>query len=257
DLPRILLTRSEKGVALFEQGAEEPLLIQGRAREVADVSGAGDTVVAVLAAAVGSGLAWHRASWLANVAAGVAVEKQGTSTVSLAELEDAVAGEERPAGLAGIERKICSRERLASLVASWRRAGERIVFTNGCFDLLHIGHVHVITEAARQGDRLIVAVNSDSSVRRLKGPQRPVQREEARAAVVAALDGVDAVVIFGEDTPLALIEAVKPDVLVKGGDYTVDTVVGAPQVLARGGRVHLVPTLEGYSTTSIISTITS
>ncbi|MCR5258171.1 MAG: D-glycero-beta-D-manno-heptose 1-phosphate adenylyltransferase [Desulfovibrio sp.] len=257
ELPRLLLTRSDKGVALFAQESSEPVLIRGRAREVADVSGAGDTVVAVLAAAVGAGMDWPRATWLANVAGGVAVEKQGTSVVPLAELEDAVAREERSAGLAGIERKICSRERLASLAASWRKAGERIVFTNGCFDLLHIGHVHVISEAARQGDRLIVAVNSDSSVKRLKGPQRPVQREEARAAVVAALDGVDAVVVFGEDTPLSLIEAVKPDVLVKGGDYTVETVVGASSVLARGGRVYLVPSLEGYSTTGIISSIKS
>ncbi|MCR5258728.1 MAG: D-glycero-beta-D-manno-heptose 1-phosphate adenylyltransferase [Desulfovibrio sp.] len=256
-LPRLLLTRSEKGVALFEQGVEEPVLFHGRTREVADVSGAGDTVCAVLAAAVAVGMDWPRGAWLANAAGGVAVEKQGTSTVTLAELEDAAAREERSAGLAGIERKICSPERLASLVASWRSSGDRIVFTNGCFDLLHIGHVHVISEAARQGDRLIVAVNSDSSVKKLKGPQRPVQREEARAAVVAALDGVDAVVIFAEDTPRDLIEALKPDVLVKGGDYTVETVVGASSVLARGGRVYLVPTLEGYSTTGIISSIIS
>ena len=256
-LPRLLLTRSEKGVALFERDSDAPVLVHGRSREVADVSGAGDTVCAVLAAAVAVGMDWRRGAWLANAAGGVAVEKQGTSTVSLSEIEDAVAREERSAGLAGIERKICSRARLESLVASWRRAGDRIVFTNGCFDLLHIGHVHVITEAARQGDRLIVAVNSDSSVKRLKGPHRPVQREDARAAVVAALDGVDAVAVFGDDTPIALIEAIKPDVLVKGGDYTVDTVVGASSVLARGGRVCIVPTLEGYSTTGIISSISS
>jgi D-beta-D-heptose 7-phosphate kinase/D-beta-D-heptose 1-phosphate adenosyltransferase len=136
--------------------------------------------------------------------------------------------------------------------AAWRSEGLSVVFTNGCFDLLHPGHLAVLHEAAMQGDRLVVGLNSDRSVSRLKGPARPVQREEARAAVLAALQVVDAVVIFGEDDPALLIEALQPDVLVKGGDYTLEQVVGAETVMANGGRVHLVPTLLGHSTTALI-----
>lgn len=251
-LPRLLLTRSEKGVALFERDAA-PVDIPARVREVADVSGAGDTVIAVLAACVASGMEWLDAARVANMAAGLVVAKSGTSAVTRQELQDAVTQAERHEGLVDLDSRICSLAQLQRRVAVWKHAGQRIVFTNGCFDLLHIGHVRLLREAAAQGDKLIVAINADASVRRLKGKERPIQKAAARAAVMAALDGVDAVIVFEEDTPLRLIEALTPHVLVKGGDYMEATVVGAAHVLAHGGRVHIVPTVDGYSTTSLVA----
>ncbi len=253
---RILLTRSQKGMALIATDGKA-VEIPARAREVCDVSGAGDTVIAVLAACIAGGMDWLQAARIANIAAGIVVGKVGTSPVLPDELNEAIAQEKArmTPGVVRLNEKVQALDALLRLVKSWRDRNETIVFTNGCFDLLHIGHVQLIQEAARQGDRLIVAVNSDASVKRLKGPERPIQPQAARALVMAGLDGVDAVTIFDEDTPLALIEAVTPDVLVKGGDYDPDTIVGAAHVRAHGGRVHIAKLLKGFSTTGIVKSI--
>ncbi len=243
---RILLTRGARGMALF--GEDTPWYCRATAREVADVSGAGDTVIAVLAACVGRGLDWNDSARVANAAAGIAVGKVGTAPVSLEELNQALRQDtDNP--------KLFSLPELLDKVEDWRRKNESVVFTNGCFDLLHPGHVALVRQSAAQGDHLIVGLNSDASVKRLKGPSRPVQNEYSRALVLAALNGVDAVILFDEDTPLNLIRAVLPDVLVKGRDYTLDTVVGADVVQANGGRVHLADLVDGCSTTGIVRKI--
>jgi D-beta-D-heptose 7-phosphate kinase/D-beta-D-heptose 1-phosphate adenosyltransferase len=177
------------------------------------------------------------------------VGKVGTVPVEKHELLAALA----PQIALHAEDKVLKREELVQRVARWKANGERVVFTNGCFDLLHIGHITVLEQARWFGDRLIVAINSDASVRELKGPKRPIVGERERARVLAALAAVDAVVVFGEATPLELIEATRPDVIVKGGDYGVDTVVGAREVMSWGGQVKIVPIVEGYSTTQLIA----
>lgn len=246
---RLLLTRGARGMILFEKD-RPPLYIRAAVREVADVSGAGDTVVATLAACVAKGLDWERSARIANAAAGVAVGKMGTAPVSLAELNQALREEaDNP--------KLYARPALLEKIEDWRRRNESIVFTNGCFDLLHPGHVSLIRQCASLGDRLVVGLNSDASVRRLKGPGRPIQNEESRALLLAALQGVDAVTLFDEDTPLDLIRMVRPDVLVKGSDYTEDTVVGADFVRACGGRVHLADLVKGCSTTNLVRSMSN
>jgi D-beta-D-heptose 7-phosphate kinase/D-beta-D-heptose 1-phosphate adenosyltransferase len=218
------------------------------ARQVFDVSGAGDTVIAVVALCLASGLTPETAVQLANVAAGIVVGKVGTVPVEKHELLAALA----PEIALHTEDKVVSRSELVSRVALWKANGERVVFTNGCFDLLHIGHISVIEQARRCGDRLIVAINSDASVSALKGPSRPIVGERERGRVLAALAAVDAVVVFGEPTPLELILAARPDVIVKGGDYAVETVVGGKEVQSWGGEVRIVPMVEGFSTTLLI-----
>ncbi len=243
-LERILLTRGAKGMALFA-GGEPPCYIRAAVREVADVSGAGDTVIATLAACVAKGLDWKESARVANTAAGVTVGKMGTAPVSLAELNQALReNADNP--------KLYGGSALLEKLEEWRRRNESIVFTNGCFDLLHPGHISLIRQCAALGDRLVVGLNSDASVRRLKGPGRPVQNEQSRALLLAALQGVDAVILFDEDTPLELIRQVRPDVLVKGSDYTVETVVGADLVREYGGRVHLAHLVDGCSTTNLV-----
>lgn len=253
NLPRLLLTRSEKGLILFDGSATENF--SARAREVRDVSGAGDTVIAVLGASIAAGLGWREGARLANLAGGIVVEKLGTQPVTFAELSPCLtaAGTDDDSSLP--QPKLFSREAIASQAAIWHEEGRKIVFTNGCFDLLHPGHLRLIEEAAAQGDKLIVGLNSDASVRRLKGPDRPLQRERDRALVLAALERVDAVVIFGEDTPAELIAAISPDVLVKGGDYRKEEVVGGDFVASKGGRVHIVDFRNGFSTTGIVNKI--
>ena len=247
NLEHLLVTRGAKGMALFGP-AGEPVYCRAAVREVADVSGAGDTVIATLAACVGKGLPWQEGMRLSNLAAGVAVGKMGTAPVTLAELNEALREDaDNP--------KLFSLPALVERVEEWRRKNESVVFTNGCFDLLHPGHVSLIRQSAAQGDRLIVGLNSDASVRRLKGPSRPIQNELSRALVLASLAGVDAVVLFDEDTPLELVTALQPDVLVKGSDYTLDNVVGADVVLQRGGRVYLADLVNGCSTTGIVQKI--
>jgi D-beta-D-heptose 7-phosphate kinase/D-beta-D-heptose 1-phosphate adenosyltransferase len=242
----IALTLSEHGIALIEPAAvrQFPTL----AREVFDVSGAGDTVIATLAAAISAGLSRSDAVQLANLAAGIVVGKVGTAGVSRHELIAQLTAERA----LQTSEKICGLEEVLTRVAAWRARGERIVFTNGCFDILHVGHVTLLQRARREGDRLVVGVNTDESVSRLKGPSRPIIGEEERSKVLAALSSVDAVILFDEPTPMALIHAIRPHVLVKGGDYTEDTVVGAKEVRSWGGKVVLVPLVEGFSTTDVL-----
>jgi D-beta-D-heptose 7-phosphate kinase/D-beta-D-heptose 1-phosphate adenosyltransferase len=246
DIDFLTATLSEKGIALVRPGNR--FMAPAVARQVFDVSGAGDTVIAVLALCVASGLNPESAIQLANTAAGIVVGKVGTVPVEKHELLAALA----PDIALHAEDKLVSRRELAARVALWKGHGERVVFTNGCFDLLHIGHITLLEHARRFGDRLIVAINSDDSVRGLKGPTRPIVGERERGRVLAALAAVDAVVVFGEPTPLEVIVATRPDVIVKGGDYNPDTVVGAREVESWGGQVRIVPIVEGFSTTHLI-----
>ena len=245
-LQALTFTRGEHGISLI--AADRTVSVPAQAREVFDVSGAGDTVIATMAAGLAAGLGLEDAMRLANTAAGIVVGKVGTVPIHGAELEAELVrlGGGEPAGKV-LERAACARQ-----VAAWRAAGEQVVFTNGCFDILHAGHIQALETARRQGDRLVVGLNSDDSVRRLKGPARPVNGGDDRATVLAALSCVDAVVEFGEDTPLDLICAVKPTVLVKGADYREDQVVGGAEVKSWGGKVVLVPLLPGRSTTATI-----
>jgi len=246
----MLITLSQDGMALFRRGLA-PRRIPTRAREVFDVTGAGDTVIATLAAAMAAGINVAEAAELANMAAGVVVGKVGTATATREEIRAfAAGGETDPAA-----RKVVSGEEAAELAARLRAAGRRVVFTNGCFDLLHVGHIRYLQQARALGDCLILGLNSDASVRRLKGEKRPLIGEADRAHVLAALACVDHVVLFDDDTPLELIRAIRPDVLVKGGDYTREGVVGHEVVEEAGGRVELIPVVEGASTTRIVERI--
>lgn len=244
----MLITRSEHGMTLVP-GSGDAVHVPAHPVRVRDVSGAGDTVVAVLSVALGAGTDRETALRLANAAAAVAVGKKGTATVTAAELRRRIL----PSALLAAEEKIAPDPAALDVhLADWRREGLRIGFTNGCFDILHPGHVRVVTQARAACDRLVVGLNSDASVRRLKGADRPVQTERARAEVLAALEAVDLVVIFDEDTPLELIRAVRPAVLVKGSDYTPEQVVGHDVVSAYGGQVLLVDLLQGFSTTALV-----
>ncbi|MBB6309455.1 D-glycero-beta-D-manno-heptose-7-phosphate kinase [Xanthobacter tagetidis] len=245
----VLVTRAEKGMTLWRRGGRV-LHVPAKAREVFDVSGAGDTALAALAVALSAGQPLEACVHLANAAAAVAVGKLGTAVVTRAELLAAL----EEAGTPGIPPgALLETDEAARVFAEWRAAGARVVFTNGCFDLMHPGHVALLEAAAREGDRLVVALNTDASVKRLKGEGRPVQDEAARARVMGALRCVDLVVLFDEDTPLRLIETLKPDVLVKGADYREDQVVGADVVKAYGGRVALVPLVAGRSTSALVA----
>jgi D-beta-D-heptose 7-phosphate kinase/D-beta-D-heptose 1-phosphate adenosyltransferase len=217
--------------------------------KVRDVSGAGDTVAAMLALALAAGADWETALRSASAAAAVAVSKTGTAIVSPWELRRKIL----PHAFLAAEEKIVASADLDGYLSDWRRQKLRIGFTNGCFDILHPGHVKVLTAARAACDRLIVGLNSDASTRRLKGETRPVQNERARAEVLAALEAVDLVVIFEEDTPLKLITQIKPSVLVKGGDYTREQVVGHEIIAAHGGEVVLVDIMPGFSTTSLVN----
>jgi len=243
----ILVTRSERGMSFFTvdgQAMHSP----AEALEVFDVSGAGDTVVAALATAMAAGFDMGSAMRIANAAAGVVVGKHGTATVTPVELAAAL---KRGSGVAEAPSAAVSRAQASVQCGLWRAQGLSIGFANGCFDLLHPGHVSLIQQAAAACDRLVVALNSDASVRRLKGEARPLQDEASRAQVMAGLRGVSLVTVFDEDTPLELIAALQPDVIVKGADYAEDQVVGAEIVKARGGRVLLVSLAEGHSTSRI------
>ena len=243
----VLATRSQDGMTLVAADGQIHHL-PAEAREVFDVSGAGDTVVATLAAALASGASLLDGARLANIAAGIVVAKVGTAVAYADEVVAALHHDELLLG----ETKVLGWDGAADQAEVWRRKGERVVFTNGCFDLLHPGHIALLTQARAACDRLVVGLNSDASVGRLKGPTRPVQSEAARATVLASLSMVDMVVIFGEDTPLRLIRRLRPDVLVKGADYTVETVVGAADVMGWGGKVVLADLVAGQSTTNTI-----
>ena len=246
DFKFLTVTMSEKGIRIL--GPDGDYHSPARAREVYDVSGAGDTVIATLAASLAGGLHIHTAVELANLAAGIVVGKVGTVPIAQHEL---IAALTPSSGITSGE-KILDFDRVQRRVAEWRAAGETVVFTNGCFDLLHVGHITLLEDCRRFGSKLVLGLNADASVCRLKGPSRPIVGERERARVMAALAAVDAVVLFEQDTPLELIRALQPNVLVKGGDYTIDTVVGHEDVIASGGRVEIVPTLEGFSTTNLV-----
>ena len=245
-IQHLVVTLGELGITLLESGSVQrfPAL----AREVFDVSGAGDTVIATLSAGIAAGLPLYEAIRIANVAAGIVVGKLGTVPISKGELLARLASD----GETSQAEKICSRESLMKRVAQWRVSGQKIVFTNGCFDLLHVGHLALLEQAKREGDCLVVALNTDRSVRSLKGAGRPIISEDARAKIVAALPSVDAVVLFEEETPLDLIRTIQPNVLVKGGDYSEGEVVGAKDMKTWGGKVSLIPPVEGSSTTEIL-----
>jgi D-beta-D-heptose 7-phosphate kinase/D-beta-D-heptose 1-phosphate adenosyltransferase len=243
----VLVTRSEDGMTLVE--GDQVRHFPAEAAEVHDVSGAGDTVVAVVAAGIAAGLAPPVAARLSNIAAGIVVGKVGTAVARESDLLEALTPER------GALRKVVSRAQAVEQVERWRRRGWRVGFTNGCFDLLHPGHVHLLEQARSWCDRLVVGLNSDASVKRLKGDTRPIQGDAARAAVLASLASVDLVTVFEEDTPLELLRVLRPEVLVKGADYTVDKVVGADLVTEWNGQVRLAALLPGQSTTATVARI--
>jgi D-beta-D-heptose 7-phosphate kinase/D-beta-D-heptose 1-phosphate adenosyltransferase len=243
----VLVTRSEDGMTLVD--AEGVRHFRAEAAEVHDVSGAGDTVVAVAAAGVAAGLRLPVAARLANLAAGIVVGKVGTAVAREEEILEALSTEK------GTLRKVVTRVAALEQVERWRRRGWRVGFTNGCFDLLHPGHVHLLEQARSWCDRLVVGLNADSSVKRLKGEARPIQGEAARAAVLASLASVDLVTVFEEDTPVELIRLLHPDVLVKGADYRIDQVVGGDLMQGWGGQVRLAELLPGQSTTATVARI--
>ncbi len=246
----VLVTRSGEGMTLVDAGGHVHHQ-SAETREVADVTGAGDTVVAALTLGLACAAPLPLAMRLANVAAGVVVGRHGTAVATVQDILGAL----RHTGFATVEQKVADRVAALARVAAWRAAGLKVGFTNGCFDLLHPGHVSLLRQARAACDRLVVALNSDASVKRLKGESRPVQTEAARAAVMASLASADMVVIFEEDTPLALIEALRPDVLVKGADYTRATVVGGDVVESYGGRVVLADLVPSFSTTATITAL--
>ncbi|ACT05679.1 rfaE bifunctional protein [Dickeya chrysanthemi Ech1591] len=248
ELSALLVTRSEQGMTLLQPG-KAPLHLPTQAQEVYDVTGAGDTVIGVLAAALAAGKPLEEACFLANAAAGVVVGKLGTSTVTPIELENAIRGR------ADTGFGVMTEAQLKDAVALARQRGETVVMTNGCFDILHAGHVSYLANARRLGDRLIVAVNSDDSTKRLKGPSRPVNPLMQRMIVLGALEAVDWVVAFEEDTPQRLISEILPDILVKGGDYKPEDIAGSKEVWANGGDVRVLNFEDGCSTTNIINTI--
>ena len=247
-LQALLITRSEKGMMLLQRD-QDSFQLPTHAKEVFDVTGAGDTVIAVMATALAAGSSMQEATILANSAAGVVVGKLGTASLSINELEAALR-EHEP-----LRRGVLPESQLLEQVSAAKRSGERIVFTNGCFDILHAGHVAYLSQAAALGDRLIVGINDDASVKRLKGEARPVNGLMQRMIVISALECVDWVVDFTEDTPACLIESILPDVLVKGGDYQVDNIVGADAVKQNGGEVAVLEFIDGCSTTAIIESI--
>ncbi|MDD7804240.1 MAG: bifunctional D-glycero-beta-D-manno-heptose-7-phosphate kinase/D-glycero-beta-D-manno-heptose 1-phosphate adenylyltransferase HldE [Endozoicomonas sp. (ex Botrylloides leachii)] len=245
ELEALLITRSEHGMTLIQKEGDA-LHLPARSREVFDVTGAGDTVISVLAAALAVNSDFAKAAALANIAAGIVVGKLGTATVNMPELRREISRD------FGVERGIVTPKQLKVVVEDARAHGEKIVFTNGCFDIIHAGHIGYLEQARLQGDRLIVAVNSDSSVKRLKGNGRPINPVDRRQTVLAALEVVDWVVSFDEDTPENLLETIKPDTLVKGGDYALNDVVGASIVQAYGGDVKVLSFLDNCSTTVIV-----
>lgn len=248
DIESVLVKLGAEGVCLVHK--DQPALhFQTKAREVFDVSGAGDTVIATLTLALISGFSLEEAAELANTAGSIVVGKVGTASVTREEIaHELMHGEALRA-----EDKIVSFSAIADISERWRKLGLKVGFTNGCFDLLHPGHISILRQARAACDRLVVGLNSDASVKRLKGETRPVQNEAARGTVLASLADVDQVVIFGEDTPLELIMKIRPDVLVKGADYTIDKVVGAPEVQSWGGKIVLAQLVDGQSTTKTIA----
>lgn len=247
----VLVTRGEQGMTLVDGGAA-PVHLPAEAREVFDVTGAGDTVAATLALALSAGAPLVEAARLANIAAGLVVGKIGTATASMAEVAAALQTE----ALASIGTKIVTLEKALEHIAGWRALGRRVGFTNGCFDLIHPGHVKILNETRAACDHLVVGLNTDESIRRIKGRDRPVQPLAGRAIVLASMSAVDLVIEFDEDTPIHLIHAIRPDVLSKGSNYNLEEIVGAQFVQSYGGRVLIVELTPGHSTSSLIQRIT-
>jgi D-beta-D-heptose 7-phosphate kinase / D-beta-D-heptose 1-phosphate adenosyltransferase len=251
----LLITRGDKGMCLVSED-HEATFISAQAREVFDVSGAGDTVIASLAAGLGAGLSVVEAARLANLAAGIVVGKLGTQPILASELENALHYADQrnfPYSAA----KMSSLDAALGRIMQWKTLGHKVVFTNGCFDLLHPGHISLLHQARALGDRLVVGLNTDASIQRLKGKNRPILAASDRGAILCALECVDLVICFDEDTPLDLIKAIQPDILVKGSDYTLDRVVGREVVESYGGCVKLVDLVRGYSTTQITQKVLS
>ncbi|MDG1065525.1 MAG: bifunctional D-glycero-beta-D-manno-heptose-7-phosphate kinase/D-glycero-beta-D-manno-heptose 1-phosphate adenylyltransferase HldE [Luminiphilus sp.] len=251
-LEALLITRSERGMTLLQRG-QTPLHLPAKAREVFDVTGAGDTVIAVLAAALSAGESLENSTRLANVAAGLVVGKLGTATVSRDEIIAGLSADSLSPFLS--KDRVVTETELVSRVAAAKASGEKVIMTNGCFDILHRGHIDYLCRARALGHRLIVAVNDDASVAALKGPTRPVNPLDARMELLAALRCVDWVVSFSSETPADLIAAIAPDVLVKGGDYRPKEIAGADAVLANGGQVEVLSFVEGFSTTALIEAL--
>ncbi len=254
NLTGLLVTRSQDGMSLIDQGT--PVHITTKAQEVFDVSGAGDTVVALFSLALGAGLSSTQAAQIANAAAGIVVGKIGTATVNPEELIEALT-EDRTKRTKRAITPPCtpshsSWDEALKQVLQWRAEGKKIGFTNGCFDILHPGHTTLLAKTKAQCDKLILGLNSDASVTKLKGPTRPVNAQDARAQVLLALESVDLVVVFDQDTPLKLLDHLKPDLLIKGADYTLDQVVGAKEAQQWGGKVCLIDLVPGHSTTNTI-----
>lgn len=250
DLDWLLVTRGALGMCLIDS-QNTPVLIPAQAREVYDVSGAGDTVIATLAAAMAAGMPLVDAARTANLAAGIVVGKLGTQPILFSELSAALKLDRQQQDYPHSAAKITDLGAALVKTREWRAAGARIVFTNGCFDLLHPGHISLLYQARAFGDRLVVGLNTDASIKRLKGNGRPILSKQDRAAILSALECVDMVVHFDEDTPLRLIEVIRPEILVKGSDYTPDQVVGKEMVESYGGCVRLVDLIQGYSTTQL------
>jgi len=248
ELEALVLTRSEEGMTVFSSDGE--IHLPTVAREVYDVSGAGDTVLSMFGLGMAQKLPLGCSAGLANIAAGIVVGKVGTSTVSAQEILDTVGSQQQDS-----DQKICAPSLLKNILAGERQKGRTVVFTNGCFDLLHVGHVKYLQAARRLGDLLVLGLNSDASIKRLKGSSRPLIGQEERAHILAALDCIDYVVVFDEDTPMEVITTLRPDILVKGGDYTPEGVVGRELVEGYGGRVELINFVDGKSTTNIINKI--
>ncbi len=248
----ILLTMSERGMLFFEAGSEDTIIVPALAREVYDVSGAGDTVVAIFAAMVAGGMSIRDALQVATVAAGIVVSKAGTATLTMTELRDRLHRDNTLVRDREVRGFFSEWKSLQQQRQIWADQGLKVGFTNGCFDLLHPGHVQLLRQASDQCDRLIVGLNTDASVKRLKGNSRPIQTEGARAEVLSALSSVDGVVLFDEDTPLDLITFLLPDVLIKGADYSEDQIVGGDVVKANGGTIFRAQLVEGQSTTRLV-----
>lgn len=247
----VLVTRGAQGMTLVERHQPHVFHIPAQAREVFDITGAGDTVIAVLAACMSINMPLKDCAMLANIAAGISVGKLGTAAITAAEIEHALMLNQSHPQQSGV----LTQSQLMAAVAVCKQHRQRIVMTNGCFDVLHTGHLSYLAEAKALGDKLIVAVNDDASVKRLKGPSRPLNRLADRMKALAALRYVDYVVSFSEDTPQNLIQAVLPNILVKGGDYRVADIAGAKEVLANGGEVKILPFVDGYSTTSFVERV--
>ena len=249
-LDYLLVTRGPDGMMLVESRGKKHLFVPSEAKEVFDVSGAGDTAIATLAMGLASGLPWAESTKIANLAAGIVVGKLGTRPVTLEELKQSFYS-----SALNKNARYYIIQNAKEIIGQWRQQGQSIVFTNGCFDLLHAGHIKLIETASRYGDRLVIGLNSDESVRKIKGDGRPILNQHERATLLSALSEVDLIILFDEETPVKLLEEIRPDVLVKGNDYSIDQVVGKDLVEQYGGRVVLIDLEPGISTTEILGRI--